>query len=420
MPQYVAKRIRFRNGERYSVLQVPYGLPVHEVTVFLDKFRKRGRAANTVHFVCCSLALLYRELGMAKVNLLDRLAEGRFLSAAELNRLASAAQYRVQDIDEDAQDESKSNVIHIAKMGLRRKSDVTDRKPVDVGTQASRLRYIADFLAFISDYVGSTLPKEAKRELKAESDQALTAFREHIPPVSRRAKLNARVGLSQEEEDRLVSMVHPDSPENPWDRGFVRQRNWLIVVLLLATGMRRGELLGLQIGDLHSSQPKLLIIRRADAVEDPRRIQPNTKTYDREIELAPAIMRMLWNYINKVRQKIKAARAIPQVIVSDEGAPLSQASIDKIFAQLREACPGLPVTLTSHVMRHTWNERFSEQAETMGLTDAVEEKARNSQQGWSDNSKMAANYTRRHTAKKGREISLKLQERLDDKLDRDK
>jgi integrase len=76
------------------------------------------------------------------------------------------------------------------------------------------------------------------------------------------------------------------------------------------------------------------------------------------------------------------------------------------------------MTLTSHVMRHTWNERFSEQAEAMGLSESAEEKARNTQQGWSDNSKMAATYTRRHTAKKGREISLKLQERLDDKLNR--
>jgi integrase len=182
--------------------------------------------------------------------------------------------------------------------------------------------------------------------------------------------------------------------------------------------MRRGELLGLQIGDLHSSQPKLRIIRRADAAEDPRRVQPNTKTNDREIELTPSIMKALWSYINKERRSIKAARAVPQIIVSDEGKPLSHASIDKLFAQLREACPGLPMTLTSHVMRHTWNERFSEQAETMGLSEAVEEKARNSQQGWSDNSNMAASYTRRHTAKKGREISLKLQERLDDKLNR--
>jgi hypothetical protein len=64
-------------------------------------------------------------------------------------------------------------------------------------------------------------------------------------------------------------------------------------------------------------------------------------------------------------------------------------------------------------MRHTWNERFSEQAELLGLTDAVEEKARNEQQGWADSSKSAATYTRRHASRKGRELSLKLQEQLD-------
>jgi integrase len=418
MPQYIAKRIRFRNGERHSVLHVPNGLPVHEVTVYLDKYRRKGRAANTIHFVCTSLALLYGELDRAKVNLLDRLSKGEFLTLPELGRLASAVQYRIEDLEEGEGDAEKSNVIHIGRIGLRRKSDDKPRLPVDVQTQASRLRYIADYLEFSAGYVGATLSGPARRELEAESGRALTAFREHIPQVSKRAKLNARIGLSLEEQERLLSVVHPDSAENPWERGFVRLRNWLIVVLLLATGMRRGELLGLQIGDLHSNQSKLRIIRRADAPDDPRLIQPNTKTNDREIELTPSIMKALWSYINKERRGIKAARAVPQIIVSDEGAPLSQASIDKLFAQLREACPGLPMSLTSHVMRHTWNERFSEQADAMGLSESVEEKARNTQQGWSDNSKMATTYTRRHTAKKGREISLKLQEQLDDKLTR--
>jgi len=90
-----------------------------------------------------------------------------------------------------------------------------------------------------------------------------------------------------------------------------------------------------------------------------------------------------------------------------------------MFVQLRNACPGLPVSLTSHVMRHTWNERFSEQADALGLSEVEEQQARNQQQGWSDNSKMAATYTRRHTAKKGNEISLKLQERLDENLQQD-
>jgi integrase len=53
------------------------------------------------------------------------------------------------------------------------------------------------------------------------------------------------------------------------EAGFRPSADWLIVVLLLATGMRRGELLGLQIGDLDQRQPKLRIIRRADASEIP-------------------------------------------------------------------------------------------------------------------------------------------------------
>lgn len=421
MPSFIAKRIRFRNGERLSVLAVPYGLPVHEVTLYLDSFRKKGRAANTIHFVCSTLALLYSELDRAGINLINRLEDARFLTAPELARLASLAQLRMADADEEGTGniKAKSNVINMARFSLRLKTNSQQRVPVDVATQASRLRYMADFLAFATRYVAPTLSSEAHSRLEQESAQALAAFRAQVPSVSRRAKLYARVGLSAEEQDRLVSLVRPDSPDNPWDRGFVRKRNWLIVVLLLATGMRRGELLGLQIGDLNPREPKLRIIRRADAPEDARRVQPNTKTHDREIELTQSIMKAIWKYINEERRAIPAARKIPQIFVSDEGDALSSASIDKLFFQLRRACPGLPVALTSHVMRHTWNERFSEQADALGLSEVAEQQARNQQQGWSDNSKMAATYTRRHTAKKGNELALKLQESLDAKLQRD-
>lgn len=418
MAKYIAQRIRFQNGERHSILQVPYGLPVHEATVFLDKFRKKGRAANTIHFVCSALALLYRELDAAKVNLLDRLAKGQFLSIPELDRLVSAAQYRVEDLDEEEGKGDKSSVININRITLRRSRKETERRPVDVQTHASRLRYIADYLTFLSNYVGESLSRPDRRDLEAETARALAAFREHIPGASKRAKLGARVGLSEQEQARVVAIVRPASPDNPWKRDFVRRRNWLMIVLLLATGMRRGELLGLQIGDIHQNQPTLRIVRRADAKEDSRTNQPNTKTHDREIELLPSIMRELQAYF-KERRTIKAARAIPQVFVSEDGKALSTQSIDKLFRQLRTVCPGLPMSLTSHVMRHTWNERFSEEVDKLQLSAVAEERARNSQQGWSDNSKSAATYTRRHTAKKGQEIAMKLQERLDAQLTQD-
>ncbi len=410
---FVAKRLRFRNGERHSVLAVPGGLPVHEVTVFLARFRKRGRAANTIHGVCRTLALLYRELTKAKVDVLARLRQGEFLTIPELNSLAEAAQYWAIDLDDDDQvQEQSSNVVDIRRIGLKRKSQPSQRKAVDTGTAATRMRYIAQYLEFLSGYFGAALPVQRRKALQSETTYALETFRAQIPKGSRRAKLGAREGLSREDQDRVLAVVHPDSPNNPWQRGFVRQRNWVIVVLLLATGMRRGELLGIQLGDLNPNQPKISILRRADAKVDPRRIQPNTKTNDREVEVRPAIMRVVLNH-KDARHEIKAARKHPLLIVNDDGEPLSLGSVDKIFMQLREACPGLPVRLTSHVLRHTWNERFSEEADEMKLSEASEQRARNEQQGWADNSKMAATYTRRHASRKGREVALKLQEKLD-------
>lgn len=413
MAQYVAKRLMFQNGERHSIVQEVGGLPVHEVTLYLKRYRLRGRKPNTIHRVCRYLALLYRLLRNAGILLLERFSEGKFLTLPELERIAGELQFKVDDLDAQPAESRKPNVISIAKIGPRMKKVVDTPTPVNVATQATRIRYIADFLDFFAKYVGAMLGGQKQQRLKADAAAGLSAFRENIPSVPNRSMLGARVGLSVEEQNRLLSVVDPESPQNPWKSEYVRRRNWLIVVVLLAAGMRQGELLGLQIGDLSKTAPKLLIIRRADAKEDARKDQPATKTTDRQVELAPSIMRALWSYVNVERYRIAAARNIPQIFVSIKGEAISSSSIEKIFLELRGACPGLPVTLTSHVMRHTWNERFSEEADAMGLSDVAEERARNSQQGWSDNSKTAATYTRRRTAKKGREVALKLQERLD-------
>lgn len=199
--------------------------------------------------------------------------------------------------------------------------DGVQQEPVDVATQASRIRYAAAYLEFLSGYFGADLPKEQRAQLKESTDIGMRAL--------------------------LSNMT-----------------------------------------------------------------QQVAKTNARELELRPALMRAVWEYI-KVRRSIKAARRVPQLIISDEGEALSAQSITKLFADLRRACPGLPVNLTSHVMRHTWNERFSEQAEHMQLSDSVEERARNEQQGWADDSKMSKTYTRRHAQAKGRQVALKLQEALD-------
>lgn len=413
MTRFTAKRIKFSNGERHSVLSRVGGLPVHEATLFLARYRTRGRAANTIHAVCTILALLYRWLDDAEIDLLARLRQGKFLTDPELFRLADIAQYRAADLSEDDEAEgSKPQVINLNRVRMKRNRAKKERLSVGVENQATRLRYIASYLTFLAGYIAATLPAELRTNLEAETKRGGEVLSAQVPRVSKRAKLGAREGMSKEEQDQLVVIVHPDSPNNPWERGFVRQRNWLIVVLLLATGMRRGELLNIKISDLAQREPKLNIVRRPDSSADRRTLQPTPKTRERTIELHASIMKQVWEHV-AMRHEIKAARKHAFLIVSEDGAALAYKTIDKIFADVRRSYPDLHMRLSSHVMRHTWNERFSEEAEKMQVDATVEERARNEQQGWADNSKTSQVYTRRYATRKGREISLKLQENLD-------
>lgn len=412
MKQFYVKRIRFRNGERMSLVVGDDGIPVHEIVLFLGRFRTRGLASNTVHGACKALLMLYRDLEVKRIDLWGRLRQGRFLTLPEVDGIVAAAQYRLDESLDDEHGPAGNAVVNINTVRMRHQTVVREVQGIARGTMANRLRYIRSFLDFLVEYAKPDLSKELQQQLKEQADSALKALQGQIPRVPKRSSLGAREGLSKEDAERVLAVVHPDSPQNPWKRGFVRHRNWIIVMILLATGMRRGELAGMKVGDMQKLISALRITRRADDPDDHRRVEENSKTQAREVQLRPGIMRLLDNYVRE-RRKIPQARKIAQLIVSDEGTALTGDAIGKIIRQLRAACPGLPVRLTSHVFRHTWNERFSEEAEKMGLSDQEEQMARNVQQGWKDDSKTGADYTRRHTRLKGQQISLKLQEDLD-------
>jgi integrase len=413
--KYVAKRIRFRNGERLSVL-LHAGMPVHIAVLFLNRYRTRGLAANTLHDVCDVLAGLHNHMQRREVDIWEKLSAGHFLSLSDLNAFAEAAQYKKRQLDEV--DEAKAKrVVNIEKLRFRATVKAKPRTPVSGGTHAFRLRTARAYLKFVSAYARACLPEEQAAILDAETQEGLEVLQAQVPRVSGRSKLGARKGLTEEQEVLLLKVIDPSSPMNPWSTPFVRARNRMIVITLLAGGMRKGEMLGLKVQDLLAHNAKLQILRRADDPEDSRRIQPNTKTADREVPLGPKICRALEEFIRTERRSIKAARRIPQIFTSDEGDALSLSSANQIFVAIRRACPELPRDLTAHVLRHTWNDRFSEHADKTGMAPVEEERARTDHQGWVDGSPMAATYTRRHTERKGRAVALSIQEKLEKSLD---
>jgi integrase len=219
-----------------------------------------------------------------------------------------------------------------------------------------------------------------------------------------------REGLSHEARDWLEKVIEPDHPANPWMDGHVRHRNRLIVHLLYYLSLRRGELLALRVTDLDSRQCRLTVARRPDDPRDPRRQQPTAKTLSRVVGISSGLVDMATDYIINLRRLVPGARKHGFLLVDTEGGrPLSAAAVEKLFRELRQTSPKLLKGLTAHVLRHTWNDRFSEIMDKQNIRVEDEEKQRSYLMGWHEGSGTAATYTRRHTQRRAGDVSLAMQ-----------
>src|SRR6185436_20489803 len=96
-------------------------------------------------------------------------------------------------------------------------------------------------------------------------------------------------GLSDEEVTELRAVVKPTAQENPF-KSVCRFRNFLIIELMLQTGLRRGELLKIKLVHLPRGPKDTLTIERSpDDRDDPRRNEPKAKTLGREIPLSKSL-----------------------------------------------------------------------------------------------------------------------------------
>jgi integrase len=245
---------------------------------------------------------------------------------------------------------------------------------------------------------------------KKVAAMTLKAVKTRTPKVGKKNSTKRKKGLTHEQEARLLSVVHPDSSENPWGDAFIRERNYLIVLLLLATGTRKGELLGVKVKDFNIREDKLMVARRLDDPEEPRLRKVEAKTYDRELLLGAELADSLKRYIRVIRATTKNARQHPYLIVSETGAPLALNSIDFMFSTLRSVLPEI-AKLSAHIMRHTWNDRFSEFAQN-NLEPEDEKKTRNYIMGWSEKSRSAENYTARYVEMQAEKALVAMQNKM--------
>lgn len=410
-PFYV-KTLLLSSGERLPVI-LQSGEPLFDPTVYsLTEIRGRNRAAKTIESALRSLSVFFLFLDLRKISLESRIRSGEILTLGEIEDLVRFCRLPVNRLDgtSDSKDSNHPPVKVKSPEKHRQRMRTADNPENIPATAATRIRQIRDYLIWS---INRRLPQIHDPSQRSSLDSAkrivIEAIESRIPSGDNRGCLNQREGLDPEAVADIFKAIDPHATENPWRDGHCRYRNFLAIQWLYHLGLRRGELLNVRISDIDFRKGTVIVARRADDPNDPRRHQPNVKTRAREIPLSTGLLDITTSYIMDHRSAIKGARKHDFLFVSSDGTPLSIPSLAKVFVVLRGKCPNLPQTLTAHVLRHTWNDKYSKKMDENRVPEDEEKKTRSYLMGWSETSGTAATYTRRHIREKAQKASLEIQ-----------
>lgn len=412
---YAVKTLVLSSGERLPVLiALATGVPLFEPSIYvLSEIRATNKASNTIDQVLRSIMVLQLFLDSSSIDIDQRVRQGGVFRLSELDELVWHCRRPVAD-------QLKRNSILPHRQSVRRASTESVRllqrqaAPTEVAghTAANRIRVIRDYLDWLVRYHMARHRSGAAEgeRLWNEWTSCKAALDARLPRHKGRNAIGQREGLQPRVVERLLNFTSSISPENPWKGGGTCIRNALLIRWLYELGLRRGEVLNVKISDINFQSEGLTVVRRADDPEDPRKDQPLVKTRDRKIPLSPGLCKLTHEYIMSTRRATGGARRHPFLFIAmGTGAPLSLSAVNAIFVELRNAFNGEFDAVTPHVLRHTWNDRFSEVMDNAKVPEAEEERMRSFLMGWAPTSKTSVNYTRRHVRLKAQQVSLAMQ-----------
>lgn len=116
-------------------------------------------------------------------------------------------------------------------------------------------------------------------------------------------------------------------------------RNYVMLLLLLDTGIRVSELCGLRVSDVHPRYIKVL----------------GKGMREREIGMHPEVSKLLWKYIN--RDRVLFGVESDRVFLGLRG-PLTIAGVEAIFAVVKARAGIADMRVSPHVMRHTFSKLY--------------------------------------------------------------
>jgi len=210
----------------------------------------------------------------------------------------------------------------------------------------------------------------------------------------------ATKGLNPDLREKFFRIIEPDSRLNPWSSKKVRWRNYIMLLLLIRYGLRRGEALLLELQDicLEGNDPHFTIQHR-ERRPYPRQCSPQIKTRGRLLKLPGVMVQLLSYYIQHQRVSFRNAYKSSYLFLSErDGLPLHQVSVNALLKRLIEMYPEYKGHLSPHRLRNTFHDMLKAAliSETLSesplIQRAMEREVKIYSGGWSPNSKMPDRY----------------------------
>jgi integrase len=395
------KAFVMESGERYCLLVDHAGLPLYYSNLYVTtQVRNRSLSFSAMESTLSGILVLNRYLEEFGENLQTRFQEGRFLTDSEMDAIRDYCQIKFR------YRACNNEVLALNKQQQQSKGKVSSE------TEYVRLTVIAKYITWLAEQISGV----SKDRLSVHQISRMgKALRSRRPVKKNRNSENSEKGLSGDQLDSLFELFRPESDINPFNDKHIRVRNRLIFLMLYHLGIRGGELLNIRIRDIDFSSNQIIIARRADEKDDPRRDQPLVKTLDRRLPIKDTLAKEIHDYIIVDRKSVANATKNDFLFITHksgptQGQPLSKSAYKKIIGIVRQVSSSL-FNLTGHQLRHAWNEAFSDQMDSMDESPSEEqqEKIRSYLMGWREGSGTAAIYNKRFSRRKAMEAALKLQ-----------
>lgn len=342
--------VNHSSGDQLPILLDEDGLPVPMPSEFV--MGRRALSVNTLVRNLRELSVLYEWLSREGIDLCERISTGKAFTEAEL----------------------RGGLIE----SLRRDQSIGRKvKKLSVSPNSfnQRLTTVRQFIGLLFDvYLGSMphddLRYERIRDQKMRTISWLDSSFVNAPPNN----ANKQKGLTEKQAKFLVKCLDPDEEEIFGRDPAVRFRNYVSVMIMLNYGLRPGELLSLRVEDIEfGAITAIRVTRRPPNPRDKRKSRPQIKRNGRILPIDNVLLaKRIDEYIMKYRDKLEAKsfEETDYLVLSDEGQPLSQASIIQLFQLLRKRFPDdLPQNLSAKSLRHTFSSNMERELREAGLDE---------------------------------------------------